>query len=105
MRTLHASWRRRVVVAIVALAFGWTVPGAEAARPRQARKISARASEQGSANPYSYVDVLVRFHRKPGALARSVLVGFGAQVGQSYRGRWMAAKVHGRFLKKLARDP
>jgi serine protease AprX len=90
---------------VVALAFGWTVPGTEAARARTTRKISPRAAAQADIRIRGAVDVLVRFRDLAGHRERSIVARFGGRVRRMHNGGWISARLPRRQVRKLAQDP
>jgi serine protease AprX len=97
---------RRFLFLLVGLALAGIGPASTAPRdPRRGHgRISAKAREEGRRKGAANLDVIVRF-RDPGAAARTTVRGFGGQVRREHRSRWMAVRLPGSAVERLADNP
>jgi serine protease AprX len=68
-------------------------------------KLSKEAFEEGKARDKAKIEVLVRFRRNPGASERTLVRALGGEVRRHHRSRWMAVRVPGRAVEKMANHP
>jgi serine protease AprX len=102
MNVSTAKWRP--VVASIVLALAWAVPASAGKRGQRSHgKLSAKAREDAKGK--KTVDVIVRFHRTPGAAERSLVAAAGGQVKRLHRSRWMTIRVPANALDGLANNP